>query len=56
VGQRRVAQCDAVGNSKMEVPFIGQRGERRGQEVGDRRWGLTLMVFNIEAKGGESMG
>jgi hypothetical protein len=37
-------------------PCIGRRGERRGREAGSRRWGLTPLVFNIEAKGGESTG
>jgi hypothetical protein len=32
------------------APFIGRRVERRGREAGGRRWGLTPMVFNIEAK------
>jgi hypothetical protein len=29
-----VVQCDAVWNSEMAVPFIGQWGERRGREAG----------------------
>jgi hypothetical protein len=50
-----VVQCDAVQNSEMVVPFIGQQGEWRGQEEGGETpigsASITCRLLEEEATG-----